>query len=459
MLEKLKKWWTLDEEEEAKSEDSSMEPVPWSKRRGALSLIVLSFGWGFCTTGLVCGGQVVDGSNFGQMMGGLIAGDLILFVISILVCIIAYRTGCCNALIYRFVFGNKLWIIPSIMVVIMGLGHQALMSGMIGDVIVGMDSSIYWLVCLIGGLAVIITVYCGIKGVEVIGNVAVFFLTIAMIVMIVYNVKYMGGWSGVIATAAEVGTGQKSTAALIDIAVGAWSVGAAFAGDFTRFAKQKWVIPAFVAINFLVVQPLLQLLGLLGQLAFQDYTFTNYAWNLGKIFGVIAFIAMIFAMWTTANSNLYFITQAGANVLRRPTKAVATLLGTIGAIGAAVGFYGMVGGFIDFLASIVPPLVGVVIADYYIVNGMKYDPRIMKKVADFNILALISYFVGVIFPRFYKPAAIPLSVWGIFVSAVFYTIIMLIAKSIGAKQGYLAVANEGKGPWDPKERAMAELGK
>lgn len=456
MVEKLKKWWTLDLEEEAKSADSSLEPVRWSKRRGALSLIILSFGWGFCTTGLVCGGQAIDGSTFKSMITGLIGGDLVLFVISMLVCFIAYRTGCNNSLLYRYVFGNKLWIIPSSMIVIMGLGHQALMSGMIADVIVGMDSSIYWLVCLLGGLAVIVTVYCGIKGVEVIGNIAVVFLTVAMIVCIVYDVYVLGGWTSAAAQANATGKGTKNTAAIIDIAVGAWSVGAAFAGDFTRFAKNKWVLPLFVGINFLIVQPLLQILGLLGMLAFQDYTFTRYAWNLGMVFGIISFIAMIFAMWTTANSNLYFVTQAGSNVLKRPTKAVATIMGLIGAIAAAFGFYSIVGGFIDFLASIVPPLIGVVFADYYVVNKMKYDTKLIKKIPNYNICAFIAYIIAVAVPYIYKPEVLPVSIWGIFISFVSYLVLAYILRAAGKKIGYSSVADEGTGPWDPYERAVAE---
>ena len=455
MLEKLKKWWTLDAEAEANSDDSSLSPVKWNKRRGALSLIVLSFGWGYCSTGLVVGGQMIDGANFKSMMIGFLGGDLILFCISMVVCFLAYRTGFNNAITYRYVFGKKLYMFPCLLIVVMGLGHQSLMTGMIGDVVVGMQSNVYVWVCLIAGIAIIATLYVGIKGVEVIGNLAVVFLTIAMVVCIVYDVNELGGWTGVAQAADAMGTGTKTTAALVDASVGAWSVGAAFAGDFTRFAKRKWVLPVFVAINFLVVQPLLQLLGLLGMLGFNDYTFTNYAWNLGPLFGVIAFIAMIFAMWTTANSNLYFVTQAATNVFKRPTKAMATIMGAIGMIGAMCGFYSIVGPFIDFLACIVPPLIGVVIADYFTINKTHYDSNLMDKLPGFNISALVAYIIGVIIPKLYTPSICPVSIWCIIISFLAYVVIVAIAKACGKKPGYSSIVDQAKGPWDPYERAVA----
>lgn len=456
MFEKLKKWWSLDRSNEADTADAVLDPLKWKQRRGWIGLMFVSFGWGFTITGMFIGSQVAQAPTSSDMIKAIVGGNLLLFLIAILVCIPAYRTGCNNSLMYRMVFGNKGWLIPSIIVIITGLGWQASLVGMFPDVIIGAGNTGYALVGLAGGLIVIISCYIGIKGLEAIGNCAAVFLLIAAFICIAFNINKVGGLDAMVAACDSVKGSPMAVSVIIDAIVGSWAVGAMFAGDFTRFCKKGWVVFVFVGINFLFAQPLLHILGITGSIANGTHVFTDYASKISIFFYVFCMIAMIFAIWTTCNSNLYFTQVQFSNVTNKSMRVSAVILGMIGAVAAAWGFFNYFGGFINVIVSLVPPMMGPWVIDYYVVNKMKYDPKIIKKCPDFNWVAFISYAAGVVVPMIYTPAGLSVAIWNIMTASIVYLVLYYVLAAMGHKVGYSSVASLGKGPYVPYERAIAE---
>lgn len=456
MIEKLKQWWTLDRQKEADTADSVLDPVRWKQRRGALGLIFVSFGWGFTITGMFIGSQIAKASDANEMVKAMIVGNLLLMLIGLAVGYPAYRTGCNNPLMFRMIFGNKGWVLPAAVIVLTGLGWQGSLVGMFPDVLVGTFGLSYVAVGLIGGILVVIAAYIGIKGLETVGNIAVIFLVVAGVGCIVYNMNTAGGYDAILTAANMPKTETLSTSLIIDMIVGSWAVGAMFAGDFTRFAKKGWVVVLFMLVNFCFAQPLLHILGLTGVIAQGDHVFTNYVRALSMLVYVFCMIAMIFAIWTTCNSNLYFTQVPFANITKKSMKVSAVILGGIGTIMAAAGFFSLFGTFVDVLASIVPPLLGPWAMDYYVIHRMKYDAKVMDKVPAYNMPAILSYAVGIILPRFYVPAGFPVALWNMIVAAVAYLVFYAIARAMNQRPGYSAVAELARGPYDPEEHARVE---
>ena len=64
MLEKLKKWSTLDHEAEKNSADNPITALSDNQKRNAGPLLALAFGWGFLVTGLFTGSQLGNGIPF-----------------------------------------------------------------------------------------------------------------------------------------------------------------------------------------------------------------------------------------------------------------------------------------------------------------------------------------------------------------------------------------------------------
>lgn len=452
MYEKLKNWWTLDRAKEADTADSVLDPVRWKQRRNALGLVFVSFGWGFTITGMFIGSLIAKAESSHSMITALIAGNLILLVIGLAVAYPAYRTGFNNPLMFRMIFGSKGWYLPAIIVVLTGLGWQGSLVGMFPSVIVGNELGLpYFLIGLLGGILVVIAAYVGIKGLELVGNVAVIFLVVAGVGCIVYNINTVGGIDNMLMLTNLPKTETMATTAIIDAIVGSWAVGAMFAGDFTRFARKGVVVFMFIAINFCFAQPLLHILGITGIYAQGDHIFTNYALVLGVVIYVFCMVAMIFAIWTTCNSNLYFTQVPFANITKKSMKVSAVVLGGLGTLMAAFGFFNFFGSFVNLLASIVPPLLGPWAMDFYIIHKMKYDVKLLYKVPTFNYPAILAYATAILVPILYAPGQMPIAIWNMIVSCVAYLAYYAIARAMGKKPGYRAVSDEATGPYTPRE--------
>jgi cytosine permease len=93
------------------------------------------------------------------------------------------------------------------------------------------------------------------------------------------------------------------------------------------------------------------------------------------------------------------------------------LLGTL----LGLGIYQQFLGFIDLIASIVPPLIGPVIMDYYVVNRDRFDTESPEHNRGWNIAAFVAFGVGAASTRFSPDWAAP-SLVGLVVSMVVYVL-------------------------------------
>jgi len=71
----------------------------------------------------------------------------------------------------------------------------------------------------------------------------------------------------------------------------------------------------------------------------------------------IGIIGMSLALWTTGDANLYLPVIQTSSVFRRPQRVMTVICGVLGTI-AGLGIYQHFMNWIEFLASIVPPLIG-----------------------------------------------------------------------------------------------------
>src|SRR5690625_4378424 len=111
-MNKLKAWYSSEQKKELDSPESMLKAISKDQRRSTLSLTAVSFGWAFLTLGLVIGESVARAESAVDIGISILIANATLFVICFLVGYVAYKTGLNNAMVYRFVFGNKGMIIP-----------------------------------------------------------------------------------------------------------------------------------------------------------------------------------------------------------------------------------------------------------------------------------------------------------------------------------------------------------
>ncbi len=449
MLEALKRWWALDKEAEAQSADNPFEPIRPEQRQDTMPMLALAFGWGFLITGLITGGQIGTGLPFWpDFMAATFAGNFINFVIGALVAVIAFKTACNSGLLYQFAYGRIGVYLPVIFAALLMTGWQAIIVGSFGFTFAqSFDTPLFYAVAIAGGLLFTATAYLGVKGIEKVSLPSVLVLVAVGIYAAWLNIDQAGGVSGFLTLSQE--TAAKTPISFpmaVNLAVGSWIVGAVVMAEYARFAKKAWVAIAIPFIVMIVAQWFLQIIGAMGAVVSGSADFTTYLLNQGFFVAGLGIIGMSLALWTTGNANLYLPAIQTSAVMKRPKRVMVVIWGLLGTV-LGLGLYQHFMSWINLLAALVPPLVGPLIVDYYLVHKGKYDAADLDKLPGWNWPAILSYFIGAFFAVVHAqgyltlPDALIPSLFGLLMAMVAYIVLWLGARVMGRKVGYSHVSS------------------
>lgn len=437
MLNKIKQWWTLDAAEEAESADNPLSPLTDNQRRNALPLLALAFGWGFLVTGLLTGGALGKGLPFmPDLLTASFVGNAMNFIIGALVGYIGYKTACNSGLLYRFTYGNIGAYIPVLFVALLTIGWQGITVGAFGYAWAqSFDSTTFYIVAIGAGVLFTATTYLGVEALEKVSMPSVLMLVAVGIYATWLNIDTVGGWQAFFdMSATQAAASPISMREAINMVVGSWIVGAIVMADYTRFAKKAWVAIAIPFVVLIISQWFLQIIGSMGGIVSGTYEFTTYMLEQGAVIGLLGVIAMSLALWTTGDTNLYLPAVQTASVFRKPKRVTTLICGIAGTI-LGLGVYAYFLDWINLLAALVPPIIGPVIVDYYVVNKKRYDPDTLAYLPGWNSLAIIAYLTGAV-SAYAAGAGVELpgaaalfpSLYGLLVSMLVYLILALVAK-------------------------------
>ena len=130
---------------------------------------------------------------------------------------------------------------------------------------------------------------------------------------------------------------------------------------------------------------------------------------------LVGLIALVAATWTTNVTNAYSGGLALSNLLgfdESRFKLTTGIAGALGTILAAVGLLGKFSAFLTLMSNLIPPLAGVLIAEYWLVaKGDKESFQLRKGfygpgVAAFLIGALTACVTGGTFANFASLATV-----------------------------------------------------
>jgi cytosine permease len=232
-----------------------------------------------------------------------------------------------------------------------------------------------------GGLLMMTTAYAGYKGIGVLSYLTVPFWYVLVTLGFFAALDYAGISPGQIWTLrpekilADLGPG-------ITFTVGLYAAGCVITPDVSRYGEKRWSGSVAWAVHVAVFMTLLLFIGAVMTLATGSPNVIVAIAQIGL--GAGALMLAILGQWTTNDNNLWSGSLAFVNVVpyfKRRTWVL--ILGIVGTIIAGVwgGLLGMsLDPFITFgmlLGIAIPPIGGILIADYYIfrpyVLGIK-DP-------------------------------------------------------------------------------------
>ncbi|OQA55090.1 MAG: Cytosine permease [Candidatus Atribacteria bacterium ADurb.Bin276] len=142
---------------------------------------------------------------------------------------------------------------------------------------------------------------------------------------------------------------------------------------------------------------------------------------------VLGLIILILATWTTNTINAYSAGIALTNLFQLPDSKRALATAVAGILGTVLAVAGIMNYFLNFLTiltSTIPPVAGVMIADYWVKK--KGDPSKWFRYPGANWVGILSWLIGALVGIYLKIGIAPIN--AIIVSFVVYLVLISVVK-------------------------------
>lgn len=375
---------------------SSGFEIKAEERQSWVSITMVWIGSMICVPALMIGGMLGSGLSLGMCALAILVGYALVCVFMSFMGMHACDTGLPTAVMASGALGEKgaKYIISTILAIscIGWFGIQAAVCGasfssMIGDM-TGLNIPV-WLSSVVWGVIMLLTACFRFTGLKWLNKIAVPLLGIVLAYTLIYNFVTGGGS----ALSSYTPSAPMSFVGGVSMTVGSFVVAAAISGDYCRFAKNRKDVVKSSVIGVLPAGLVVLMIGAILAICTGSYDISVFLSSAGL--PLIGLIALILATWTTNVSNAYSGGLSLSVLLgqdEKKSQLTTAIAGVIGTILAAVGILNSITGFLSLLSAIVPALMGVLIADYWIIGKGKVENYKMRD--GFYAPGLISFIVG-----------------------------------------------------------------
>jgi cytosine permease len=411
------------------AEDYPLSPVPAAARKSLISLAPILAGFTLYSGTLFAGGLVGPSFQFWPNMVLLVlVGNLILGVYAALLGFIAAETGLTTVLMARFSFGSlgSRWVdfILGFTQVGWYAWGSALMAQLLNN-LAGLPESWNWLVILFFTYAFCSTAYFGYKAMDWLSRIAVPAMVILMLLSLSVAAGDVGGFAGLQAT--EIADPLPLSAA-ITIIVGTFVSGGTQATNWSRFAKNGRIGFIATLIAFFLGNGFLIFSGAFCAKVYGEPDIVKVMAQQGLV--VWGLILFFLNMWTTQDNTIYAFSIAGSNMFRTHKRTLFVLGGaTFALVLAWGGIYEMLVSYLILLGTFIPPIGGIIMADYWIHRRGQF-PSMDEPQPAFNWAGVIAYVAASAIAYFSNTASFGIvPVNGIVSALVIYVVLSKIMRT------------------------------
>lgn len=346
------------------------------------------FGFTFFSATMMAGGEIGSALDYGsKLWSAVFLGNLLLAAYASALAVVAFRSGLSTVLMARFCFGKEGSRLADLLLGLTQVGWYAWGTDTVARILVqtfGWSDKWDPLLVIVCGFGFCLTAAIGYKGLEVLSAVMVPLMT-GMII-----------WSGYLALSAlsstAGGQGQMSVAQAVTVVVGTFVSGATQSTNWTRYARSTAAAIGVTFLAFFLGNGLMISYGALSGAAYSNSDIVAVLLLQGFFWsGVFMLLANI---WTTQDNTIYNFSLAGCHFFRTTKRRQVTLVGAaVGTILALFGFAELLVPFLLTLGTAIPPLGGVVLADFFVCRRGKYPD--LEEPAAFVGSGFLAYGVGV----------------------------------------------------------------
>lgn len=422
----------MDEKAKKKTmETTTLTQVPMEERKSWISVAFMQAGIMICVPSLLLGGILAECMSLSTAIISGVVGYIIVIVLFSLMGIIGSDLGVPTCVTTLGGFGKKgSRFIISTLIFISMIGWFAVQTDVCGNAFSNLMAQFFKIdipvqvSSVIWGIVMLVTAVYGINALDKLNKIAVPALFVITVL-------------GTILALNKYGTAQldvdpaEITMSFVDgvvLTVSFMAAGCLAASDITRYQATRKDTILSSSIGVAPAGILMIILGAIMTKVAQQYDITIVFCEIG--IPVLGMLVLIAATWTTNTTNAY---SGGINAvmmfnLSDEKRGMATMVsGVIGTICALLGLGGYFEEFLYILGDLMLPTMGVILADYWIINKAK--PENFKVADGFNWIGIVSWLVGYAVIKFI-PYGIPFA-QGIIASGVLYVI---LAKTIKRPQ-------------------------
>ncbi len=412
------------------SEDYPLSPVPLGARKSMASLAPLLMGFTLYSGTLFAGGLVGPAFKFfPDLISLIIVGNLILGTYAAALSNIAAKTGLSTVLMARFSFGNvgSRWV--DFILGFTQIGWYAWGTALIADLLnklAGVPPSWNWLTILFFSYFFCSTAYLGYKAMDWLSRVAVPAMLILMVWCLAIASNKVGGWEGLQAIQP---TKEMTIGAALTIIVGTFVSGGTQATNWSRFAKTGKVATISTLLAFFFANGFLLFSGAFCSLVYANVPGIADSSDIVQVMayqGLVGWglLLLFLNMWTTQDNTIYAFSVAGAHMFRTNKRTLFVLGGaTIALVLAWGGIYKMLVDYLILLGTFIPPIGGVIMADFWLHRRGEF-PALDVPQPAFNWAGVIAYVAASAIAYFTGKASLGIApINGIVAAVILYVIL------------------------------------
>lgn len=341
------------------------------------------------------------GLNFDDFFLAVLAGNLMLGVYTSALGYIGAKTGLSTHLLARYSFGIKGSWLPSALLGGTQVGWFGVGVAMFA---IPVAKATCWdtnLLIVLSGILMTITVYFGIAGLTLLSAVAV----PAIIALGSYSVWLAVGEAGGLAALQQlVPTKPMPFATAVALVVGSFISAGTLTADFVRFGRSARMAVMVSMIAFFLGNTLMFIFGAAGAAAVGQADISDVMIAQGLLIPAVVVLGL--NIWTTNDNALYASGLGFSNITGLSSRVLSMINGAIGTL-SALWLYNNFVGWLTFLSAAIPPVGGVIIADYLTRRG-RYDHFPASDFAPINWVAILAVLCGIACGH-WLPGVVPLN--------------------------------------------------
>ncbi|WP_025820982.1 cytosine permease [Shewanella marina] len=410
----------------------SLSPVPLAARKGVLSLSMVMLGLTFFSASMWTGGTLGTGLSFNDFFLAVLIGNLILGIYTSALGYIGASTGLSTHLLARFSFGEKGSWLPSLLLGGTQVGWFGVGVAMFAIPVhkaTGIDTN---LLIVIAGLLMTATVYFGIGALMILSAIAVPAIALLGGYSVIEAISSIGGVESLMAVQPKEPIDFNLALAMV---VGSFISAGTLTADFVRFGRSAKGAVVITMVAFFLGNTLMFIFGAAGAAATGHADISEVMIAQGLL--IPAIIVLGLNIWTTNDNALYASGLGFANITGLSSKHLSIVNGIIGTL-CALWLYNNFVGWLTFLSAAIPPIGGILIADYF-KNRHRYTnlEQALLQQPMVNWAAIAGVAIGVAAGHL-LPGIVPLN--AVIAGAASYLLLDPIFKKFTLKQAENSVA-------------------